>query len=151
VTPEAEEDGFFGELVHGLACGEYGRAKAKNTSVDGLNHAGVLEARGGKVRLLARSELANNWDPVSDKRLTDWECAQHLIIDLENSGEQGAARLAHRMGPAKAQTAHDLAYLLFSIADRKGWTDEALAYNSLVTSWPEIQKRVAEGEQGTLL
>jgi putative DNA methylase len=139
---------------HGLTSGEYGRAetlaKAKNTSVEGLNHAGVLEARGGKVRLLARSELAEKWDPVSDKRLTDWECAQHLIIDLENSGEQAAARLARRMGPAKAQTAHDLAYLLFSIADRKGRTEEALAYNSLVTSWPEIQKRVAEGEQGAL-
>jgi len=29
---------------------------------------------------------------------------------------------------------------LFSICERKGWSGEALAYNSLVIAWPEIDK-----------
>ena len=140
---------------YGLAPAEYGRAetlaKAKNTSVEGLNHAGVLEARAGRVRLLRRDEMGTKWDPVGDRRLTDWECAQHLILALELGSETDAAALARRMGMDKAQTAHDLAYLLFSIADRKGWAEEALAYNTLVTSWPEVQKRMADGQQGMLV
>ena len=48
-----------------------------------------------------------------------------------------------------------LAYRLFTIADKKNWQQEAFAYNSLVTAWPEIQSKAAQlvaeaPEQGTL-
>jgi len=127
-------------------------ARAKDTSVDGLVRAGVLEDRGGNVRLLARSELGPNWDPLTDRRITDWECCQHLILAL-NQGEDAAARLALRMGAGRAQTARDLAYRLYSICDRKDWAEEALAYNGLVASWPPIQDKMASlpPEQGTLI
>ena len=51
--------------------GPYGVAEtlstAKNTSVEGLVHAGFLEARSGKVRLLRRDELDPDWNPQKDK------------------------------------------------------------------------------------
>ena len=37
-----------------------------------------------------------------------------------------------------------LAYRLFTIAERKGWAQEAYAYNSLVIAWPEVQAKAAE-------
>ncbi len=37
--------------------------------------------------------------------------------------------------------ARDLAYRLFAVCERKKWTKEALAFNSLVVSWPEIAQR----------
>jgi putative DNA methylase len=62
--------------------GPYGEAdvlaRAKNTSVTGMEAAGILRARAGKVRLLNRGELSSQWDPIQDRRLTVWEVTQHL-------------------------------------------------------------------------
>ena len=130
-------------------------ARAKDTAVEGLVEAGVLHARAGKVRILKRSELPDDWNPAEDARLTVWECAQHLIRNLEKDGEEGAAQLCARLGGGQSEGARALAYRLYSICDRKGWTEEALAYNTLVTSWPAIQEKVAHraavGEQTELL
>jgi len=126
---------------YGMGEGEYGqadvRARAKNTSVSGLEQAGVLDAGRGKVRLLRRNELSEAWDPATDRRLTVWEVSQHLIQRLETGGEPEAAELLRRVGGLGA-TARELAYRLYSICERKGWAQEALGYNSLVVAWPEI-------------
>jgi len=45
---------------------------------------------------------------------------------------------------SNAELAKDLAYRLYTIAERKGWAQEAYAYNALVVAWPEIQSRAAE-------
>ncbi|MBV9281295.1 MAG: hypothetical protein JOZ41_14540 [Chloroflexi bacterium] len=131
----------------GSKTGKFGEAdvlaRAKNTSVEGLVRAGVLQARAGEVRLLDRKEMDPSWDPRTDQRVIDWECAQHLIRALDEQGEDGAARLAGLMGGEKAQVARDLAYRLYAICERKGWAEEALAYNSLVVAWPAIQERAA--------
>jgi len=119
---------------------------ATNTSFDGLKKAGVLAGGGGKVRLMRRDELDGAWDPGTDQRLTDWECAQHLVRALTAAAGGGvaeAARLARAMGPARAENARALAYRLYTAAERKCWTDEALAYNILVTSWLHIQAEAA--------
>lgn len=126
--------------------GDYGDAetlsKAKNTSVKGLEVAGILEARSGKVRLLKRSELEGDWKPESDDRMPDWEVTQHLIHELDQKGEMGAAALLAKLGDL-AERARDLAYRLYNLCDRKGWTQESIAYNSLVISWPEITRLAA--------
>src|ERR1019366_8479818 len=61
----------------GFAEGEYGVAeqlsKSKNTSVDVMVQAGIIESGRGKVRLLKPEELPADWDPASDSRLTEWE------------------------------------------------------------------------------
>ena len=115
---------------------------AKNTSFQGLKDAGVVAGGKGQVRLTHRDELAADWNPATDQRLTDWKGTQHLTRSL--TGERGggveeAARLVHAMGAGRAEKVRALAYRLYSLADRKGWADEARAYNILVTSWPQIQ------------
>jgi putative DNA methylase len=105
--------------------------------------AGILEAKGGKVRLLKRSDLKPGWNPTSDSRMPDWEIAQYLIHELDRNGEMGAAALLAKIG-SRGEFARDLAYRLYSLCDRKGWTQEAIAYNSLVISWPEINRLALE-------
>ena len=132
---------------HGMEEGPFGEAdvlaRAKNTSVQGMVDAGVVQARAGKVRLLRRDEYPQDWNPVQDKRLTIWECTQYLIRALEKGGEEAAARLAQRLGGGRSEEARALAYRLYSICERKGWAQEALAYNTLAAAWGEVQAKVA--------
>jgi putative DNA methylase len=135
---------------YGFSEGEYGVAetlsKAKNTSVQGLKEAGLLDKKspGGKVRLLLPKELKPDWDPITDTRLTAWEMVHHLIRVLEVSGESGAAALATKLG-SKAEIARELCYRLYTLCERKKRAAEALSYNSLVQSWPEIMRLAHEG------
>lgn len=132
---------------YGFAEGEYGVAEtlatAKNTSVSGLAEAGLLESKRGKVRLFKPDELPADWDPERDRRLTAWEVAHHLIRALEAGGESGAATLVGKLG-AKAETARELAYRLYTLCERKKRATEALSYNALVQSWPEIVRLARE-------
>jgi len=132
----------------GFAEGEYGVAeqlsKSKNTSVAGMVEAGILESKRGKVRLFKPAELRANWDPIAGARRNDWEVVHHLIRLLEAAGESIAAELVAKLG-TKAETARELAYRLYTICERKKRAHDALAYNALVQSWPEIV-RLAQGE-----
>ena len=134
---------------HGFEAGEYGIAetlsKAKNTSVAGLVETGILASKGGRVRLLKPEQLPEDWDPTTDARLTAWEMVHHLVRVLEANGESAAAEIAVRLG-AKAEVARELCYRLFTLCERKKRAAEALSYNSLVQSWPEIT-RLAREEQ----
>lgn len=137
---------------HQFNEGLYGDAetlsKAKNTAVKGLEDAGILNAKAGKVRLLRRDELPGSWNPAKDSRIPDWEATQHLIHALDKKGEAGAATLLAQLN-GQGETARDLAYRLYSICDRKGWTQEAIAYNSLVISWSEIARLATEKQHST--
>ncbi len=141
----------------GFDDGEYGVAetlsKAKNTSVTGMVEAGILAARAGKVRLLRPSELPADWDPATDKRLTVWEMVHHLIRVLA-IGEGAVAELVAKLG-VKAEAARELCYRLYTLCERKKRAPEALAYNTLVQSWPEItrlsrESKITKPEQGEL-
>jgi putative DNA methylase len=126
---------------HGFEAGEYGVAetlsKAKNTSVSGMVQAGFLRSAGGQVRLLTPDELAADWDPARDTRLTVWESVHQLVRTLETGGERIAAQLVRKLS-SEAEMARDLAYRLYTMCERKKWAREAFWYNSLVQSWPEI-------------
>lgn len=142
---------------HGYNPGHSGdgdsQARAKNTSLSGVQSAGIGEARGGEFRLLERSELDPEWSPAGDARLTVWEATQHLVAALERS-ESEAAHLLHQLG-GYGDRARQLAYLLFQKATDKGWADEAGSYNGLITAWPTLagSARSGEGEvsQGRML
>ncbi|HRQ95826.1 MAG TPA: hypothetical protein PK440_12640 [Candidatus Accumulibacter phosphatis] len=131
----------------GFAEGDYGVAeqlsKSKNTSVGGLDEAGILVSRAGKVRLLKPDELPADWDPLTDKRLSHWEIVHQLIRALESGGESAAAGLVAKLG-SKAETARELCYRLYTLCERKKRAVEAMAYNGLVQSWPEITRLAAE-------
>ncbi|MBR2536596.1 MAG: DUF1156 domain-containing protein [Hyphomicrobium sp.] len=133
--------------THGMNDSPYGDAetlaKARNVSVSGVAHAGLIESKGGKVRLKKRSELPSDWDPLTDKTLTVWECAQHLIRVLESDGESAAAALLVKLG-SRADATRDLAYRLYQICERRKWADEARVYNGLVVAWPELQKLASQ-------
>ena len=134
----------------GFDEGEYGVAeqlsKSKNTSVAGMVEAGFLDSKRGKVRLLRPKELPADWDPAADPRLTAWEIVHQLIRVLASGGEGAAARLVVTLG-AKAEIARELAYRLYTLCERKKRAAEALAYNGLVQSWPEIVRLAREGGQ----
>ncbi len=137
----------------GFAEGEFGVAetlsKAKNTSVAGMVDAGIVASSKGKVRLLRPNELPVDWDPTTDPRLTAWEMVHHLIRSLEAGGEAAAAHLVAKLG-SKAEVARELAYRLYTVSERKKRAQEALSYNALVQSWPEITRLAREGEEPRL-
>lgn len=134
----------------GFAEGEYGVAeqlsKSKNTSVGGMVEAGILVSSRGKVRLLKPDELPADWDPTTDPRLTAWEMVHHLIRTLEAGGEAAAATLAAKLG-SKGEVVRELAYRLYTMCERKKRALEALSYNGLVQSWPEITRLAREGSR----
>jgi putative DNA methylase len=124
-------------------AGEYGHAEtlatALNTAVLGLERAGVLRARAGKVQLLRTSELPEGYDPAKDARPTMWEAVLHLSRRLEKDGPESAGLLMRQLQSVMdLNGVKELAYLLYSICDRKGRQESALVFNNLVTSWPEI-------------
>ena len=131
----------------GFDEGEYGvatlLATARNTSVQGLVDAGVVVSSRGKVRLLEPEELPTTWDPATDTRLTAWEIVHHLIRVLESGGEGAAAEIVAKLG-AKAEIAREIAYRLYTICEREKRPAEALAYNGLVQSWPELTRLARE-------
>lgn len=134
----------------GFKEGEFGQAdvlaRAKNTSVEGVVRAGLVESGRGKVRLRHWSEYdPGAWNPQEDKRPTVWEGVHHLIERLNSHGETGAAMLLLKMPHEMAAEARQLAYRLYNICERKNWADHARDYNALVISWAGV------GEEGARL
>lgn len=141
----------------GWSAGVFGEAdtlsRAKGTSVSGLADAGVLQSSGGEVRLLRWAELQNNWTPESDARTPVWEALHQLIRAHNQQGESAAGALLARM-PSVAEPMRALAYRLYTLCERKGWAEEARAYNELVTAWAGIEQAAQTagpvGQQGAL-
>ncbi len=120
-----------------------GLARATNVSVKGLEDAGILVARAGRVRLLRRGELTADWDPATDTRMPVWEVTQQLVRALWDEGSEAkAGDLVRRLGGV-GEVARDLAYRLYAICERRGWAEDARGFNALVTSWPEIARRAS--------
>jgi putative DNA methylase len=148
----SQQEGDFGEDTrwclewfksYGFEDGPYGAAetlsKAKNTSIGGLERAGVLWSRGGRVRLLSVRDIPGDYEPGRDDRVSEWEIVLHLAKALSEQGGEAAARL---MLAAKAvvdlDAVRELAYLLFSIAEKRGWAETARLFNGLGTSWSDM-------------
>nr|MCU0500066.1 hypothetical protein [Anaerolineae bacterium] len=128
--------------------GEFGLAdvlaRAKNTSVAGVEASRLVDSGRGKVRLLHWKEYdPGAWDPQQDQRATVWEGTHHLIERLKHHGETGCAMLMIKMSPGLVAEARNLAYRLYNICERKGWTDHARDYNALVISWGGIGEETA--------
>lgn len=139
--------GWFDE--QGWSSGEFGKAevltKAKGTSVDHIRAAGVVEASAGKVRLLKPAEYPSNWRPENDNNTPVWEALHQLIRELRAAGESAAGVLLAGM-PQRADPVRNLAYRLYTLCERKGWAEDARAYNELITSWISIE--AASHEKG---
>jgi putative DNA methylase len=137
----------------GWSTGRYGDAdvlaRAKGTSVASIADAGVIESGTGSVRLLRFAEYPKEWSPAKDNRTPVWEALHHMIRAHQDDGEAGAGKLLAGM-PARAEPIRALAYRLYTLCERKGWAEEARAYNELMTSWTGIEGASQEiGHIGT--
>lgn len=132
---------------YGFSEGAFGEAdvlaRAKATSVSGLAEAGVIQSGRSKVRLLRPAEYPGDWDPQKDVRLPVWEALHQLIRAMKQDGESGAGRLLAAV-KAKGEAIRQLAYRLYTLCERRGWAEDARAYNDLVTSWPAIESAAGE-------
>jgi len=132
---------------YGYDVGAFGDANnlanARNTTVDVMDRDGVLTSRAGKVQLIKPAYLSWDYDPVEDLHTSNWEALHHLIKILERDGIAPAgdflqAALSRPDAAVDADLVKELAHLLFRVAEGNGWTKDALSFNTLVTSWPEI-------------
>jgi putative DNA methylase len=132
---------------HGYGVGKFGDAdniaRARDTSVETMDRHGILTARAGKVQLIKPDDLSAGYDVLADNLVSNWEVLHHLIKTLERDGISPAggflqAALSRTDGVVDADLVKELAHLLFRVAEGNSWTKDALSFNSLVTSWPEI-------------
>lgn len=127
---------------YGWSVGPFGEAntlsQAKATSVDGVQDAGVVESGGGKVRLLKPNEYPADWTPETDNRTPIWEALHQMIRAHRSGGDAIAGGLLARMHE-RSEPIRQLAYRLYTLCERKGWAEDARAYNELITAWPHIE------------
>ena len=99
----------------------------------------LLYAQKGTVHLLERKELPETCLDSS----SIWMLCQQLTRAMETGGVEACAEIIATMYGSGPERAKDLAYRLYTVSERKGWTQEAYAYNALVVAWPDIQSRAA--------
>jgi len=139
---------------HGFETGAYGEAEtlanARNASIAGLARGGVLSSGGGKVKLYAPVELPDGYDPATDDRISLWEVVLHMARSLadEKGGLAAAGRILHRAEQRGLDltAAKELAYLLYSISEKRGMTQAGILFNALGSSWPELVAAARDAE-----
>ncbi len=125
-------------------------AKARNISVESVSRSGIIRAGGGKVQLIRRSQYDINWTPDSEKKYCLWSITQHLINRLQDKGESSAASLLMQINQFKGNESFTdnclaLAYRLYNYCEKANKSEDALSYNGLIISWPELE-RIASSE-----
>ena len=112
--------------THGFEKATYGDAEtlatAFGTTVSGLNRSGAVAAKGGEVHLLTAAELPQNYRPERDDHITLWEVALHLVKALDEKGLDEAGRILHGASSRiEPELVKELAYLVFSLAEKRRW------------------------------
>lgn len=133
---------------NGNGKGDYGvadnLARARGISVESVKHAGIVEGAAGKVRILTRDELDDDWEPEEDRHLTVWECLQHLVRLHEKDGISHDTAVLLKKINTRAEAVKDLAYCLYDIsANKRKDAKEATAYNALIADWAELTRQAA--------
>jgi putative DNA methylase len=129
---------------HGFDSGPFGEAetlsKGTDTGIAVLDRAGVLKARAGKVTLLPVQDIPVDYYPPHDDRVSEWKICLHLAKRLKEEGAHATAQLmAAARDMVDLDDVKELAYLLYSIAEKKGWAETALLFNALGTSWSDLE------------
>ncbi len=123
---------------------KYGEAEilatAKSTSIPMMAAHGILYAKAGIVHLIDRTELT---EKVDSSEQCIWMLTQQLTQVMAKGGTEACAKILADIFGSNGERAKDLAYRLYTIAERKNWANEAYAYNALVVAWPDIQARAA--------
>jgi len=149
---------------HGYTTGNFGAAdglaRARNTAVETMVRDGILSSLAGKVMLLSPAGMPEGYDVLADDRVGVWEVLHHLIAFLHREGLPVAGAFLRSAqersdGAVDVELVRELAFLLFSIAEKNGWVQDALAFNTVATAWPDIVQasrsvQTDSGEQATL-
>ncbi len=112
-------------------------ARAKGLSVDYVVDAGVLFSKGGKTSLVKWQDYPDDYDPTEDAHRPVWEVCHHLVRIHQRRGT-GAAGEFLSMVQGQGEAARQLAYLLYTLCERKGLAEDARVYNELATAWNDI-------------
>lgn len=132
---------------HGYQLGAFGDAdslaRARNTSVETMRRDEILTSTAGRVKLLDPLEVPAGYDVLADPHTSSWEALHHLIGTLESEGLAAAGSFLARAlsrsdGAGDADLLKELAHLLYRVCETNGWTKEAISFNQVVTSWPDI-------------
>jgi putative DNA methylase len=132
---------------HGYDAGAFGDAdnlaRARATAVATLERDGILNARAGKVQLYKPSELPDDYDVLADSHTSAWEALHHAVRIQESKGIPAAGaflQIASQRpdGAVDLDLVKELAYLLFQVAEKNGWTKDAISFNGIATSWGDL-------------
>ena len=129
-----------------------GLARAMNVSLDALIFDRLLTSERGQVQLLP-PEAFNPRLPISVGEFTVWEASFRMAYHLDpknNDGQGlvGATSVAKAMG-GEAELAERLARILYEHFDASGDSRNAVKFNVLVASWPEIERALVASQQKT--
>lgn len=129
-------------------------AKAYNVSVKGLQDAHITKSGDSKVWLVAPADLPELYDPETDARISVWEAAMHLSRLLEGKGSGSGLGPAgellagiRRRGAFDEDAIRDLAHLLYSICDRRRWSESGQLFNNLASAWSDLQTEARAAEK----
>jgi len=140
---------------HGYTTGSFGvadgLARARNTAVETLVRDGILTSVASKVTLLAPASMSEDYDVLDDDRVGAWEVLHHLIAFLERGGLPVAGAFLRSAqerpdGAVDIELVKELVFLLFSIAEKNGWVQDALAFNTVATAWPDVMQAARSGQ-----
>ena len=76
-------------------------------------------------------------------RLVKSKWQEKVRVAATAAAEQRIVDILAGMHGSNVEDAKALAYRLYTLAERKGWTNEAYAYNNLIVAWPDIMDMVS--------
>jgi putative DNA methylase len=119
-------------------------SRAVNTSLVALERGGIFKASGGKARLLEAKDMSKDWNPAEDKAISIWEVAVRVATALQTEGAEVAAKwIQLASSKTDIESVKELSYLLFSLSEKRGWTDTAIMFNVLGSSWSDIAQKAS--------
>ena len=117
-------------------------ARSSDTSIGALERGGIFEAKGGKARLLSPSRLESDWNPAADDHVSVWEATVRLAATMAKGGADKVAELLPAVHDRVSLDAvKELGFLLFKEAEKKGDSEDALLFNSLVSAWGDVSEQ----------
>lgn len=117
-------------------------ARSSDTSIGALERGGIFEAKGGKARLLAPSQLEGTWDPTTDERVSVWEATVRLAAVMAKDGADKVAELLPSVQTrVNLDAVKELGFLLFHEAEKKKDTKDAILFNGLVSAWGDLNEQ----------
>ena len=142
-------------------AGDYGTAenlaRAYDLSVDerlAQTHR-LLQARQGTVSLYGLDDYhTDRAYPPAGEEITAWECCLRMAWQMQIGDDRGGVAgcvPAARRAAGRLDRVERLARILYDHHNSRNESQLAVAFNNVVTAWPEITRETARPESGRLL